>query len=406
MQTRITVLTVIGATLVLGLLPGCQQQVNDAGTAPVVEENAHGVFFDSDALQRRYRQMAEASRPSTANMQRVAVMDTTGFGQAMPALTLEIPDGWIAQGGVDWHRDVECVGNTYTMNWSAASPDGLYQLGLLPKMSWQVPNTAGGIVPMNPCAAAPITSAREWLEYLASQARPGARTVAYRDRPDLVAMLRQADSQAGSQLRFEAGELEIAYDLGGHAMHELLVSTVTFSEMQGTVAAWSDTGIALRAPKGLLNPDLLERFRQSARYEQDWGERMGAWSRNHVERISRAQALSIQQWHARRMNEITMAGMTARHRIRMDTIAEVGRINSRIVADTSATNQRIHDATIDSIQEVQPWRDPGTGRQVDLSIHYNNAWQLDDGRQFLTNDNQFDPGRDLGIGGHRLQPVR
>ena len=79
---------------------------------------------------------------------------------------------------------------------------------------------------MNPCAAAPITSARGWLEYLASQARPGARTVAYRDRPDLVAMLRQADSQAGSQLRFEAGDLEIAYDLGGHAMRELLVGGV------------------------------------------------------------------------------------------------------------------------------------------------------------------------------------
>ena len=121
---------------------------------------------------------------------------------------------------------------------------------------------------------------------------------------------------------------------------------------------------------------------------------------------SQRQQNAIQNWHQRRMSEISWNGILERGRIRLDTIQTVGRIHQGGVAATAATNQRIHDANIDAIQEVQPWRDPGTGQQIDLSIHYQHAWQLDDGRQYLTNDPDFDPARDLGIEGHALEPVR
>lgn len=39
-------------------------------------------------------------------------------------------------------------------------------------------------------------------------------------------------------------------------------------------------------------------------------------------------------------------------------------------------------------------------------MHYQHAWQLSDGRQFLTNDPNFEPYRDLGIAGDPMQPVR
>lgn len=375
-----------------------------------LEAHAKGLFFDRRPIDRETRRHAQASRPSADRLERVRVVDTAGFGQPLPAMTIEVPVGWIARGGVDWRREVECVGNTHAFDWSAASPDGLYEVALLPKLSWQVQSAPGGIVPLNPCPAAPMATVRDYLQHLVRSARPDARVLAYRDRPDLVAQQEGAARQSGqvsrTQLRYESGELLIGYRLQGQEMREAIVASVTFSALQGTIAAWSETGIALRAPEGLLDDELLERIRRSARYEQAWAERMLAWSAQHVERVNQHQVRSIQQWHARRMNEITLAGMAARHRIRMDTIADIGRINQRIVADTGATDARIHAATIDAIQEVQPWRDPTSGQAVDLPIHYQHAWQLGDGRQFLTNDSSFDPERDLGMAGHRLEPVR
>ncbi|HUD41023.1 MAG TPA: hypothetical protein VMR06_03395 [Dokdonella sp.] len=376
----------------------------------IVQTHAKGLFFDRASIDRETQRRAQASKPSVDRLERVQVIDTAGFGEPLPALTIEVPAGWIARGGVDWRREVECIGNTHAFDWSAASPDGLYEVSLLPKLSWQVQSAPGGVVPLNPCPAAPMVSVRDYLEQLTRSARPDARVLGYRDRPDLVAQQAAAARQSGqaspTRLRHESGELLIGYRLQGQEMRESIVASVTFSELQGTIAAWSETGIALRAPDGLLDEALLERMRRSGRYEQAWAERMTAWSAQHVERVNQRQVASIQQWHARRMNEISLAGMAARHRIRMDTIADIGRINQQIVADTGATDARIHAATIDAIQEVQPWRDPASGRAVDLPIHYAHAWQLGDGRQFMTNDGSFDPERDLGVSGHRLEPAR
>jgi hypothetical protein len=398
------------------LFAGCASAQDSPPDAPVaaqsgadgarlVEPHAKGAFFDRRPLTAQVQRIAQASRPTADRIERVQVMDTTGFGQPLPAMTLDMPAGWRARGQVEWTREVECIGNTYDLRWSAASPDGLYEMSLLPRLSWQV--ESAGVVALNPCPAAPMRTAREYLDYMMRTARPAARALSYRERPDLVAALSAGGlPQGGTTLRIEAGELLIGYALAGQEMRETLVAAVTFSELQGSVAAWSDTGFALRAPEGQLDFALAERLRASARLEKPWGEQMLAWSRQRVEELNQRQVRSIAEWHQRRMSEITTAGMLARSRIRQDTIAQVGRINERIVADRSATDSRIHENFKDYVQEVQPWRDPASGGQVDLSIHYRHAWQLDDGRQFLTNDPNFDPNRDLGLGGHALQPAR
>jgi hypothetical protein len=375
-----------------------------AAGARFVEPHAKGVFFDRRPITAEVQKIAQASRPSADRVGRVQVMDTTGFGQALPALSIDMPTGWIPRGQVLWTREVECIGNTYDLRWSAASPDGLYEMSLLPRLSWQV--ESAGIVALNPCPAAPMRTAREYLDYVMRTARPSAQALSYRERPDLVAALSAGAPSPGSTLRIEAGELLIGYRLAGQDMRETLIAAVTFSELQGTVAAWADSGFALRAPEGQLDFALAERLRASARIGKPWAEQMLAWSRRRVEELNQRQVRSIAEWHQRRMNEITTAGMLERSRIRQDTIAEVGRINDRIIAGRSASDARIHENFKDYIQEVQPWRDPVSGQQVDLSIHYRHAWQLDDGRQFLTNDAGLDPNRDLGIGGRALQPVR
>ncbi|MEO7431918.1 MAG: hypothetical protein ABIR62_07810 [Dokdonella sp.] len=377
-----------------------------SSAAHVVEPNAHGVFFDRRPIVAELDRVARLSRPTAAALQRVPVVDAKGFGQPMTAMSIEVPAGWITRGGVEWDRNVECLAHNYATRWSAASPDGLHEVALMPRLSWQV--RSHGIVPLNPCPAAPDASVHEYLVSLMHSARPGAREISYRDRPDIVAAT-QAGAQQGNgsnRIRHEAGELLIGYALNGQEMRETLIVDVNFSESQGTVQANAETAFALRAPDGLLDFAVADRMRQSMRMERAWGDQMLAWSGQRVAMLEQNQVASIQAWHQRRMSEISTAGILARGRIRQETIADLGRINNQIVASQSASSDRQQAAVVDMIQEVQPWRDPGSGQQVDLSIHYQHAWQLDDGRQFLTNDASLDPARDLGIGGHALQPVR
>ncbi len=387
-----------------GLVPWSLVLVLAAGgpVAALGAGNPPGVFVEPNAARA-------GAAPATA-MQRVDIVDATGFGQPMTAQTIEVPAGWTTSGGVTWDRNVECVANNLGMAWSATSPDGRFAVSLLPRLTWQVASAT--VVPLYPCPAAPMDSVRSYLDSVVKNARPGARVLSYRERPDLVAERQRhaAQPMQGSRVWFESGEILIGYPLQGVEMRESIVAAVTFSEINNpmvgrSLSASAEDAIALRAPDGQLDFALLERIRTSGRIERAWGERMLAFSKAKIEAISQRQAQDIQTWHARRMNEITTAGILERGRIRMDTIREVGRINNQIVASRDATNTRIHEGNVRAIQEVQPWRDPSTGQQVDLSIHYRHAWQLDDGRQFLTNDVNFDPQRDLGISGRRLEPV-
>jgi hypothetical protein len=375
-----------------------------ASGAQVPQSHPSGVFHDS----RQTAAVAPPTRPSVDRLERVSIIDGSGFGQPMAAMTLEVPVGWLARGGVEWNRQLECTLNAYQLHWSAASADGLHEVSALPRLSWQL--ESAGLVPTNPCPGAPFSDARQYLEHIARNARPGARVLSYRQRPDLVEQMRQGAAQQtspnGARMSWDAGELLIGYALQGREMRESMVAAVSRSEMQGSVSMWAETGLALRAPDGQLDFALLERIRSSARYDKAWMEQVTAWAMDTMRRYFANQAANIQQWHARRMSEINAAGMAARHQIRMETIADIGRINQQTVARRSAVDDRIHARNLDAIQEVQPWRDPDSGRQIDLSIHYKHAWQLEDGRQFLTNDSQFEPGRDLGIRGRRLEPVR
>jgi hypothetical protein len=59
----------------------------------------------------------------------------------------------------------------------------------------------------------------------------------------------------------------------------------------------------------------------------------------------------------------------------------------------------------EAIRGVETYADRNGGT-VELDHTYNHAWQLDDGSYVLTDDNFFEPYRDLGLSGERLQPVQ
>jgi hypothetical protein len=58
------------------------------------------------------------------------------------------------------------------------------------------------------------------------------------------------------------------------------------------------------------------------------------------------------------------------------------------------------------LRGVETYRDvDAAGGEVELSNLYDNAWRLSDGSYVLTNDSSFEPGRDLGVDGRRLDAV-
>lgn len=362
-----------------------------------LQAHARGVFFDWRPVQAEALRMARASQPTAAQLQNFKVIDRNGFAQPVPALDIDLPRDWQRQGRVDWDKSSLCTWNGPRMNLSAASPDGLHGITVLPTMGWQVSSLP--IDRFDPCPAAPMRSVRDYLQYIAGNLRPGARVIAFRERPEL--------SKPHTNFPVFAGELLIGYTLQGHEMRESLLSWVSHTRMApGGILVNAGITLAVRSPDGLLDFGFVERVRGSLRINDDWYRRYRAWGDGRRQEAQRLANTALQNWHNQRMREINLAGMTAIHRINMDAIAEIGRINTRIFNDRVASSDRLHALTIDSIREVQPWRDPESGKQVQLSMHYRHAWQLADGRQFLTNDPDFQPYRDLGIAGHALQPVR
>lgn len=378
-----------------GWIAAAHAAAPSAGQA--VETHERGVFFDWRPVREEALRVAQTSKPSADQLQRMEVVDRVGFGQPMTAMGMDVPRGWRTDAKVDWDKSALCVWNGPRMNVDASSPDGLHGIVVLPTMGWQVASMP--VDQFDPCPTAPMATVRDYLEFVARNTRPNARVISYRDRPDL--------SDTSAKYPVYGGELLIGYSLQGHEMRESLVTNVTHTRLApGGFLVNANITLAVRAPDGLLDFAFAERVRSSLRMDDAWYKRYSEWGMGQLQQAQRLAQTAIQNWHDRRMNEITLAGMTARHNIRMNTIAEIGRINTQIFNSRMASSDRIQAATIDAIQEVQPWRDPGTGRQVDLSIHYNHAWQLSDGRQFLTNDPNFDPNRDLGISAHQLIPMR
>jgi hypothetical protein len=334
------------------------------------------------------------------DLQRLTIMDAGGFPEPMPAATVEVPAGWRAQGGIVWNQGTHCVSNKVRLEWRARSRDDLHGFEIMPGYSWQVQGTQ---LQMNPCPAQPFRSAREFLEAVAQQRRAGARVLQYRDRPGVApARVAQAGTAADSRIRrrVDAGQLLIAYKSNGTDFREVLETSSEFTELQGNIMGGAAMVYALRAPHGHLDFALVDRLRNSFRYEQRWGEMMVASLTSAERRFSSAQSAAIAQWHAREMARINAEGAADRAAIRAAANRDVARINAETYAGTQATNDRIHRRNLEGLGEYNTHQNGGT--QVRSSIHAGQrVLRNANGSITSTNDPYFNPA-----GSRELQRVR
>jgi hypothetical protein len=338
--------------------------------------------------------------PGAIHVQRAEIVDATGFEAPMAASTLFLPAGWQTQGGVYWAQDFMCT-NGYNFMWSAASPDGSATINVLPQERWETNNYNGGASTPG-CQAAPYRTVQQYLESVAQRWRPGSRALDFRIREDLqrdYAQLNQVTPSALGEMRtwVEAGEILFAFNERGTDMRGSIAAVVIFSGSRMSAGAGLPTmesfsGFALpaygvTAPNGRLNLQFFEAIRRTMKVNPQWEARLS----NHNAAIAR----------------VTLEENRKRAQIIAQTNAEIAQIREQAWSSYQESSDRRAREFGELMRGVETCNDANApGGQVALSNLYDHAWRLDDGSYVLTNSVNFEPWRDLGVAGNRLEVTR
>lgn len=333
--------------------------------------------------------------------QRLTIIDRNGFGQPMPAFTVETPAGWEGGGMVFWDTTNSCLEVVPSMNWQARSPDGSQTFEVLPRWA----SSAQPPDPTNPvmlgCPVAPFEDVRGYLTQLAQQRHPGGRILDYRQRPDLLdtvsvpAVANFPESPITFRNRAEAGEILIGWQENGREMREsiqlagLVMESVTTQPFTGTrreVKLILNAPVALRAPNGQLDVNLLSRMARSIKPEPGW--------------------LALMQRHHGIINADTARTIANIGQIKSETSKDLLDISHRGWTDRDRITAEGHRKAVDVTRDVQPYHDPYKDYPVELSNQYKFTWRLQDGTYHQTDDPFWSPWNNLRTEGQLLEPVR
>lgn len=332
---------------------------------------------------------------------RAEIMDRNGFERPMVAYTMFVPSGWKTEGGIEYAQATNRCGLPSRINWKATAPDNSGAIQIIPEEKW---TSANFPVPEDGCTRAQVSAARPYLEWWVQRNRPGAKLLDYRERLDLAAPFKSI-IQSGQGMRSwaDAGEILIAYQQNGRPVREAISTagffiltefpSLTGGQSQQMLQGMTAPGFAMRMPEGALSFKMIEALRQSIHSAPEWKSRMNqaANQRNRIAAESNRQMAETNRREAAKRSEI---------------IAQTGREIADIQMGTWQSRNEGMDRqqreTIEGIRGVETYNDPHYGGTVQLSNQYQHAWQLRDGSYVLTDDVNFEPGRDLGVTGQKL----
>lgn len=357
----------------------------------------------------------EALPAGALRVQRAEIIDRQGFEKPLVAATMMVPAGWSQQGTVEWKKVTtqKRCGSLHGLRLAAAAPDGSAAIELVPGDAWASNNFGA---PVNDCLSAQVRDAQQYLQAWVQHHRPGARWLDYRARPDKlqgVSGRQQNFNGGGTSLRYDSGQALIAYTANGREMRETLVANMSivetqFQGLQGrkmqTMQGQSFGVLTWRAPAGTLDFRQFDAVWATLRPGDEWQARISKSQAEMAADDERTQReLNRINGEMQRENAMHAA---QRHAIRMGTIRDVAAIRNNTYQSTQATNDRMHTDTSRTVREVNGYREPRGGGVVELSSHYQHAWQLRDGSYVLTDSPNFNPSRDLGMAGEQLVRTR
>jgi hypothetical protein len=345
-------------------------------------------------------QSAGALPAGALHVERAMILDATGFEAPIAASTLFLPRGWQTQGGVYWALEHMCT-NGYNFMWSATSADGAMSINVLPQERWET-NNFNGQASTPGCRSAPYRNVRQYLESVVQRWRPGAQVLDFRARDDLqreLAQLNTATPTAMGEMRtwVEAGEILFAFNDRSGDMRGSIAAVVVFSLSRTnggaglpTMESLSGFGLpsyAVTAPNGRLNLPFFEAIRRSMQPNPQWEARLS----NHNAAIAR----------------VALEESRKRAQMIAQSNADIARIREEAWSAYQESSDRRAREFGELMRGVETYDDANApGGQTQLSNLYDHAWRLDDGSYVLSNDSNFEPWRDLGLAGNRLETTR
>jgi hypothetical protein len=192
----------------------------------------------------------------------------------------------------------------------------------------------------------------------------------------------------------EAGEALFDFDAEGRPMRGVLAVVTVFSLSRSAGLAPGQTMDALTgtalpaflatAPKGALDLRFTEAIRQSFLPNPEWQARIAG----HNTAIAR----------------VTQQEVAKRARMNAEYNDYVSRIREELAATRAASDERRQREFGEVIRGTETWDDADApGGRVEMSSLYDHAWRLNDGTYVLSDSAGFDPWRDLGVEGKRLE---
>lgn len=339
---------------------------------------------------------------SSANSQKILrfdraiVVDATGFEQPIAALTLFIPYGWTTQGGVLWGNEYMCT-NGYNISWSATSPDGSASIAIFPQQKWEMNNYGGGVSTPG-CASAPYTNVQAYLQSVVQQWRPDARIVDFRRRSDLekqFANVNTVTPTAMGEMRtwVESGETLFTFTDRGREMRGSAAASVVFSLMRtnagagvgvmDAMTAMANPGYAVTAPSSDFDLAFFEALRRTIKANPEWEQRIAG--------------------HNLAIGRVALEESRKRSAMIMRSNEEIAQIRNEAWAAAQESSDRRAREFGELIRGVETYKDQDApGGTVELSHSYDNAWRMNDGSYVLSSDPNFEPWRDLGVEGRKL----
>jgi hypothetical protein len=329
-------------------------------------------------------------------LQRLRVVDPSGFAQPMEAYSVLVPRGWHGQGGISWQVGNPCMTEVIRNRLTVASPDGKTALEIYPAHQWewwddQLMLQTQQQQQQNPvfrrCPISPPLDAAGYLRGPLAQ-EMGAQVLEVQPAPQMEQLLRQQAAQANAQYRQAGVSLEnrpsaamasLRYSDGsaGVALCSIGMTVAWMPNyMSGGQSAsytcQTQQAVAVRCPAGQEGQarQLLATVVGSLRINPQWQQGV-------QQMVSNVAAMEQRE---------TMK----RAQIQREAMNYSADLQQRTWEAGQESRDRIAEGWGQALRGVESWSD-GQGGTTELHAGYNEAWQGPDGSYILSNDPLFNP---------------
>jgi hypothetical protein len=384
-------------------------------SAPVpVDHDGDGVISPeeqavAEAMQQPGKKFVEGK--DYVVLQRLRVMDPTGFERPMEAYSILIPKGWKSQGGITWRVGHPCMIEAIQNRVSATSPDGRFAMEIYPVQQWEWWDDQLMLQTMmqqqqNPvfrrCSIARPMDAAQFLQGPMAQ-EMGVQVVGVEPNEEVGAVLRQQAQAANQQFQQAGVNLE--------QRPSAALATLRYPDGSGGIALCSISMQLAWMPNYVSGGQFASYTCQAL---QKVAVKCPAGEEAEARKLLSSVLASFRinpEWSAgvqRMMNNVAAVERTEtakRAAIQRDAQNYTAELQKRTWEEGQASRDRISEGWSQTLRGVETWSDPGGG-SIELSSGYNEAWARPDGSYILSNDPLFDPNVVLQENWNKLEKGR